>query len=76
MRLPHLPKAGLVNEALPGGDILQRHEVVDILHRVLEIERHSQRNPGGQTVWKIAHGVGPQPVTVIRPKRGVEMVVL
>ena len=74
MCLPHLPDAGLVDETLPGVDILQTHEVVDILDRVLEIERHSQRNPGGQTAWKIAHSIGPQPVTVVTSTRAVEMV--
>lgn len=36
VRKTHLPNLGLIDEVPPGGNVLQGHEVVDVLDRVLE----------------------------------------
>lgn len=48
-----LPNPGLVDEIIPGGDVRERHEVVDVLDRVLGVERQS----GLVNVWKLGGGM-------------------
>lgn len=48
MRKPHPPNLGLIDEILPGGNALERHEVIDVLDCVLET-CHIELDPDSRT---------------------------
>lgn len=68
----HLPDLGLIDEILPGDNVLQGREVVDVLDCVLKMA-YIELNVSGLTTQKIAHGISPYYVPSIISKVAVKM---
>ena len=67
-----LPDLGLIDEVLPRVDILQGHQVVDVLNRVLETA-NGELNDDNYRVRGTTYCISPLSVTVIIPKDAVEL---
>lgn len=72
MSKPQLPELCLVDEIVPGGDILQEHEVVDVLDRILG-RADSKLSVDGCAAQKIAHGICPDYVAFVISKEAAEV---
>lgn len=67
-----LPNLGLIDEVLPCVDVLQGHQVIDILNCVLE-RAGGELSVGSHTVQRRTHCISPQSVPTIKSKDGIEL---